>query len=496
MDTNLGKLGQNVMGAGKRLVNPGSIKGKIFTIFSVAFLSIAALTALNLWNSAALREQLLLSERYDDLLNNILEVRRFEKNFLIYGNSSSMQESTVYLDRIDTLVEELSTDLVALTGGQALTDFQQNLKLYRTLAIQMSGNAKAPPDALRTTGKKITDEADQFRTEKRKRIHAFLVRISVLPFAFFVILLSLMLLVVLLISQGLLKPLNVIVATTRSVGRGDFSPIHYQGVPLEEISGLITAFNQMARELEIHQEDLIQARKIAAIGTFTAGIAHELNNPINNIALTAESLQEDLPEDTDPNNMEMLGDILSQAERAADIVKNLLDFSRTERPDFSPLAPSQILASSMNLVKNQFKIEGLHFETSVDPGLPSINGNLGNLQQVFTNLITNAIQASPPGSTIRMRVARDEKPGFICFCVQDSGKGIPKDIQHKIFEPFFTTKAVGKGTGLGLAVCFSIIKRHGGKIEVESEEGQGATFRVILPEIPKKTAAAAEGGTK
>ena len=483
MGAHLGRLGQEMVGAGSRLVNPGSIKGKIFTIFSVAFLSIAALTALNLWNFATLKQHLLISERYDDLLNNILEVRRFEKNYLIYGDPRSMEESLDYLERIDTLVSELSTDLTQLTGERALQKFQENLKQYRSMAAGLSANAKISPSPMRTIGKTLTDEADQFRESKRKRIHAAIVRISILPFAFLAILLSLLLLVVWLISHGLLKPLDVIVETTRSVGRGDFSPIDYPGTPLEEISGLIQAFNHMAKELEIHQEDLIQTRKIAAIGTFTAGIAHELNNPINNIVLTAESLKEELAEQTEPENMEMLGDILTQAERAADIVKNLLDFSRTERPIFSQLAPELIVSSSIKLLKNQIKIVGLRFETVIADNLPPICGNLGNLQQVFTNLLLNAIQASPQGTTVRLQVRYASQSGFIAFVIQDAGIGIPQEIQHKIFEPFFSTKEVGKGTGLGLAVSYSIVKRHGGKIQVQSELGQGATFTVLLPHV-------------
>jgi two-component system, NtrC family, sensor kinase len=181
-----------------------------------------------------------------------------------------------------------------------------------------------------------------------------------------------------------------------------------------------------------------------------------------------------------------LSDILGQAERAADIVKNLLDFSRTERPIFSEISPDQILISTINLVKNQFKMVGLQFETSVDRDLPTISGNLGNLQQVFTNLLLNAIQATPQGGSISMRVERAPIPGFISFAIQDSGAGIPPEIQHKIFEPFFSTKEVGKGTGLGLAVTYAIVKRHGGRIEVSSEPGQGATFTVLLPYVTQE----------
>lgn len=485
MAGDVGIWGRLLVGTGERLLNPHSIKGKIFTLFSVAFLSITALSGLHLWNLNTLKERMLLSERYDDLLNNILEVRRFEKNFLIYGDQQSLQESREYLERIDTLVHDLSADLIRLVSQASFTEFTGNLALYRTMVASLSNDSQRSPEQLRTVGKQLTDAADHFREIKRTRIHAAIVRISALPFAFLAILLSLFFLVAWLISHGLLKPLDVIVETTRSVGRGDFSPIHYRGLPLEEISGLIEAFNRMARELEIHQEDLIQTRKIAAIGTFTAGIAHELNNPINNIVLTTESLREELEEQTAPENLEMLADILTQAERAADIVKNLLDFSRTEKPLFSELTPQQMITSSINLVKNQFKIVGLHFATSVADNLPSVRGNLGNLQQVFTNLLLNAIQASPQGATIHLRVDYADKPGFIAFTVQDSGEGIAQDIQHKIFEPFFSTKEVGKGTGLGLAVSYSIVKRHGGTIQVHSEPGQGATFTVLLPYVPQ-----------
>jgi signal transduction histidine kinase len=380
-------------------------------------------------------------------------------------------------------VHDLASDLPQLIGEQAFLTFQANLRNYQQIIEPLAAGDWASPEPLRNLGKILTDDADHFREIKRKRIHAAILRTSTLPFAFFAILISLMFLVAWLISHGLLRPLDVVMETTQLVGKGDFSPIRYDGVRLEEISGLIAAFNRMAQELEARQEDLIQTRKIAAIGTFTAGIAHELNNPINNIALTAESLKEEFEGRVDDEAMEMLSDILSQAERAADIVKNLLDFSRTERPVFSEIAPEQILTSTINLVKNQLKIVGLQFETFVAPGLPAIRGNLGNLQQVFTNLLLNALQATPPGEKISMRVERAQMPGYLSFAIKDSGPGIPPEIQHKIFEPFFSTKEVGKGTGLGLAVSYAIVKRHGGRIEVNSEPGQGATFTVFLPHV-------------
>jgi two-component system NtrC family sensor kinase len=473
----------------------GSIKGRIFILFAVTSLSIVALTAFNFWNLSTVKTRLLLGERYDDLLNNILEARRFEKNFLFYNDAQSLAESMAYLDRIDALVGELADDLVIVAGPETLARFRETLHTYEQQTNIFAQNGDADREELRSLGKSLIDYADHFLKIKRARIHRVIVRTSILPFAFLAILLLLMVLVIKLISHGLLKPLDVVMSTTLRVARGDFSPIYFEVKPLHEIACLVGAFNRMANELEINQEDLLQARKIAAIGTFTAGIAHELNNPINNIALTAESFREDYSEHIDGSGQEMLKDILTQAERAAEIVKNLLDFSRTESPALSKLEPAEVLSSTVNLVKNQIKLAGLRLEMSVPAGLPRVRGNLRNLQQVFMNLLLNAVQATPAGGVVALSAER-RSPEWVRFQVRDTGPGIPEEIRQKIFEPFFSTKEVGKGTGLGLAVTYSLIKRHGGRIDVSSAEGRGTIFSVWLPIAqPEGEAEMIEGAT-
>lgn len=464
----------------------GSIKGKIFVVFMATFVSIGALSALHFWNLSTVKERMLISERYDDLLNNILEVRRMEKNFLIYGDKDSLREAIQYVARINELVQELNDDLPLVVGHDVFLRFRYTLERYdKQIGLALEG---APLDAaaLRDPGKQLTDSAERFRRIKRERIHRAISQSSILPFAFLGIFLLLMVLVIKLIAVGLLRPLAVVKNTTQQVARGDFSPIRYEGKRLEEIYALIEAFNRMAQELETNQEDLLQARKIAAIGTLTAGVAHELNNPINNISLTAESFEELYGENVDDDGREMLRDILGQAERAADIVKNLLDFSRTERPVFEELAPSKVIGSSIALVKNQFRIAGVYLETTVEDALPHIAGNLRNLQQVFTNLLLNAIQASPAEGTVAVRVEREDEGRLVRFSVRDSGSGVPPEIRQQIFEPFFSTKEVGKGTGLGLAVSYSIIKRHNGRIDVQGEAGEGAEFVVRIPAVQEQ----------
>lgn len=462
-----------------------SIKGKIFILFAVTFISIGALAALNYWSLSTVSQRLLLGERYDDLLNNILEVRRYEKNYLFYRDAGSLTESLAYLERIDALTAELADDMAVVAGQVELVRFSDLLARYGHSVRTLVQGGTANQEELRTLGKSLIDEADALRKQKRERAHKALERTLVLPLAFLAVFVLLMVLVIKLISTGLLRPLDMVAATTGRVGRGDFSPIATGAEQLSEIASFIHAFNRMAHELAVNQEHLLQARKMAALGTFTAGIAHELNNPINNVLLSAEGLREDYGDAgkaIDADGQEMIGDIMQQAERASDIVRNLLDFSRTEHPTFVALRPADIIGSTVSLLKNQVMLSGIGLSVHVPADLPMVRGDLRSLQQVFMNLLLNGIQATPRGGDVAV-VAMDVPPGHVAFEVRDSGPGIPETIREHIFEPFFSTKEVGKGTGLGLAVTYALVHRHEGRITVHGGEGRGAVFTVLLPVV-------------
>ncbi len=467
-----------------------SIKGKMFLVFVAAFVSVLALALLNYWSLDMVKERLLLLERYEDLLNNILEVRRFEKNYLLYEDASSLQEGIDYLGRIAMLVEELQPDMREVVGKQQFEQVKNICAEYRQI-IEAAKGEKTPNRTeqarIRELGKQMVEAAEAMLNTKRQRIHKAIVRTSLIPFISIVVFILVMVLVMKLIAVGLLKPLGIVRQTTQRVARGDFRPIPLKEREIEEISGLIGAFNRMAYELETNQEDLLQARKIAALGTFTAGIAHELNNPINNISLTAETLNDLYADELDADAGEMIQDIILQTERASDIVRNLLDFSRTEQPAFKHLALREVLQSTVKLVKNQLLMAGVSLDVSIPEDLPRVDGNMQNLQQVFMNLLINAIQAMPEGGNIGIRAA-SEPQGAVRIDISDTGVGIDPQKQQHIFEPFFTTKEVGKGTGLGLSVTYSIVKRHGGRMEVKSEPGQGSVFSVFLPVDREKTA--------
>jgi signal transduction histidine kinase len=201
---------------------------------------------------------------------------------------------------------------------------------------------------------------------------------------------------------------------------------------------------------------------------------------LNNISLTAETYLELYGDQMDDEGRELIGDVLAQSERACDIVKNLLDFSRSDQIRRSSIDPAEIVRSTVTLVKNQVGLSGVKVDLRIPEVSPPVRGNLRSLQQVFSNLMLNGLHAMPNGGTITIEV-QAEPLGFVRFDIRDTGTGIDPETLEHIFEPFFTTKDPGQGTGLGLAVVYSIVKRHGGRVEAKSEIGVGTVFTVRLP---------------
>jgi len=231
---------------------------------------------------------------------------------------------------------------------------------------------------------------------------------------------------------------------------------------------------------------------MAAVGTLTAGIAHELNNPLNNIGLNAEALHNGVGSYSDEQRRKMLQDMINQVERASATVRNLLDFTRVETPIFISLSLADSVREAQRLVANEAELSNVVFDVSLPDDLPRIEGSPRDMQQVFLNLLLNSIQAMPSGGkvTVRGRVTTD---GSCEVEVTDTGVGIPEDNLDVVFDPFFTSKEVGAGTGLGLFVTYGIVKRHHGEIAVRSEVGEGTTFTITFPVASPETTVQQQG---
>jgi signal transduction histidine kinase len=241
------------------------------------------------------------------------------------------------------------------------------------------------------------------------------------------------------------------------------------------------------RRLEETQTQLIQSAKMAAVGELAAGVAHEINNPLTSVIGLARLLLEDTAPD-DPR-YEDLEAISQEAGRTRLIVRGLLDFARASDPCRTPTNLNQLVDEAILLVYTKSVSHKIVLEKSLSD-LPTIPLDTNQVKQVIVNLLNNAIQAMSDGGTLRLAtslgVATDDaSQRQVVLTVKDSGIGIEPAIMAKIFDPFFTTKEVGQGTGLGLSVSYGIVDRHGGRIEVASEPGHGAEFRVVLPVLPE-----------
>ena len=429
-----------------------------------------------------------LIQKFDDFRDNILEMRRYEKNFIYFKDIGSLNETVFYFFRVEDFSRELAKDIVRIVGAEKFSEFQDNLNSYKSILdenMKQVKTEKAEPNVeqIRTKGKKMVDFANELITTKRDRIQIAINRIGILPVVFLVSFIVFMILILQLIAKGILKPVALMQKATEEAAKGTFKPIVYESEREDEVTHLIETFNEMAKQLETKQEQLVQSRKMASIGTFTSGIAHELNNPLNNISLTAESFMEDFEEMTKEQASEMMLEILSQAERAGQVVKNLLEFSRTERSLLSELRIDDVLERTLKLIRNQIMVTGIHLKREYSKDLPSIKGRSQDLQQAFINILLNAIQAMKDLSgeniiTIRTGPGPD---GFIRIDFSDSGIGIKQEDMRHIFDPFYTTKPVGRGTGLGLSLVYGIIRTHGGYVEEKSEVDVGTTFSIYLP---------------
>ena len=264
--------------------------------------------------------------------------------------------------------------------------------------------------------------------------------------------------------------------------------IHIMG----DLAETTAEIKRREQELREKQEQLIQAGKLATLGELTTGIAHELNNPLNNIGLfvgnAIDLLGMGRDEGADDQGvadnervLRELGNAMQQVRKATEIISHLRTFGRAAPVSRAPAAINQIVERSLSLIQEQLRIRQIEVKLDLPAEDVVVIGNAIQLEQVFVNLLANARDALASASrkciTITCRVEKDT----VVLAFADSGGGIPEGLEQRIFDPFFTTKDVGAGTGLGLSITYGIIKEHQGTITVENHPGEGATFWIRLP---------------
>jgi signal transduction histidine kinase len=231
------------------------------------------------------------------------------------------------------------------------------------------------------------------------------------------------------------------------------------------------------RELHKTREALIQAEKLAAMGRLTSQIAHELNNPIYGIMNTLELLKTEVPPGSKRRNLLELS--LAETVRLSEMLRNMLSFSKPEEEKRMPVNINELIEGILLVMEKQMHETNVRVQTALSSDIPAVLASANQIRQVVLNVVKNAKESMPSGGTLFVRTMPDN--GNVLIIVRDTGVGIPEGVKDKIFEAFFTTKQKIKGAGLGLSVCYGIVRGHGGEIKVESEVGKGTTFIISLP---------------
>ena len=288
------------------------------------------------------------------------------------------------------------------------------------------------------------------------------------------------------ISRSILIPVHKLASASRELAKGNLD-IRVEKTADDELGELADGFNTMAYALRERDEQLkeftrrkfMESERLALVGQLAANVAHELNNPLQGIVTYSHLLLEkNICDEVSNQNIQK---IVTQANRARDIIRGLLDFSRQRKPEKTPGDINSMINEGMSLVENQALFQNIQVVLNLDEHIPKVIIDSSQIVRVFINLIVNAAEAMEGNGrlTITSTVETDKK--CVDIIVADTGSGIPEENLEKIFDPFFTTKETGHGVGLGLAISYGIIKEHKGSLSVESEVDKGTTFTVRLP---------------
>ena len=453
------------------------------TLSFAALLSVSLVIAATSWVVLTrLEKRLGFLEVADSIDSELLQARRYEKNFFLYGKG--LEEARVHVAEARRLVAASRVEFGSLVGVEAIAALQATMEEYaRSLAdLDRPQHLPAPviEERLRTLGGRMLEAAERMSTRERAEVEAEIRFQRRIPLFFLAAILVISIVVGLFLTHHILRRLKRLDAVARRIGEGDFTPVMPTRATRDEFTNLAIALNHMMGELDQRHRALVRSHKLRAVGRLTAGIAHELNNPINNIMLTASLLEEDYAALDEAERVEMVRDLVEQSDRARRIVRNLLDFARESEMMVEAIDVGEVIRHSLELVGNQLRLAKVGTHLELADGLPPVHGDANTLTQVFVNLFLNAVDALPEGGRLSV-VAEADANGYVTVRIADTGCGIPEHLIDSVFDPFFTTKSTGKGTGLGLSVSLGIVRKHGGNIDVESVPGVGTTFTVTLP---------------
>lgn len=494
------------------MIVPSSLRSKITLGYYGTVAIVVVLSVVTFMELRFLEKKIMFGEVISEFFDTSLEVRRFEKNYFLYGKQDDYGENMKYLLMAQELMERNMEGFGSVATPEQIEVLRAGLTQYRELMekytllpskTDVRGNIQRTiaEGRIRETGKNIVTVAEEISKTERKNLQ------SILNKSQGILIFSITALALLAIAMGqilsriVVKPLKALEENMSEIAEGRFSTVSINSEDREIVS-LTSAFNRMLKELEVRQRHLVQSEKLASLGTLLSGVAHELNNPLSNISSSCQILVEEIQENDMEYKKELLAQIDEQTDRARNIVRSLLEFSREKdfKKEMHPL--KKLFEETVRFVKGQLPT-GISLSLDIPEDI-SIFADKQRIQQAFLNLLKNAMEAIGEEGSIFIKGKKHravDKTGettelynylqyrgkctvggdTIDIEIRDSGSGIPPGILQRIFDPFFTTKDVGKGSGLGLFIVYEVIEEHDGCIAVKSEVGKGTTFFISLP---------------
>jgi signal transduction histidine kinase len=450
--------------------------------------------------------QVTFGEVVEDFFNTTLEVRRFEKNYFLYRQEKDFQENQLYWLKIRDIFENNSSALHLVVSSADIQQLAHVITAYNEHMGRLheydqrighkdesSASSNQPrglehlEEQVRSSGKELTEFGEKTRDTVKQKIKLLLKTTQNILLASMLCLFVAALAIAAFLGRRVVNSLKMLEGYTKIISQGDFVEITV-GEGEQEIRSLLTAFNRMTKELQIRQHQLVQSEKLAALGTLLSGVAHELNNPLSNISTSAQILSEEIEEGDAEFKKNLITQIETQADKARDIVKTLLEFSRIKEFKKAKLLLKKLVEETILLVRGHAP-DNVIISVEIPEDL-TIIADKQRMQQVLLNLIKNGIDAIQDNGHIWISASDTgyySSYNGVEILIEDDGPGIEAEQLKKIFDPFFTTKDVGKGSGLGLFIVHDIIEWHGGSITVDSRPGLGTTFIIWLPETQQES---------
>ncbi len=492
-----------------------SLRGKIAAGYFAGFLFLLAIASILFANLLVVESRVASSSGISRFLDTTLEMRRYEKNYLLYQDQADLEAAIEYAASAAAIVRggppaagagrtphpewlRLVGDVagearrLGVSGEDTARLLDQYVALLREAAAGFEGYPPEPTVAeIRELGRRITLVAERLSSAEGESVQELLRSSRRLIVGLVAIFLLGSVLIARVVRATALRPLKELEIGMQRIAAGELELLPVTSAS-DEIASMNAAFNRMIGEIFEHREEVMRSERLASLGTMLAGIAHELNNPLSNVSTSAELLAEEDAELRPEGRLELIRQIVSETDRATEIIRTVLAYSRDARSERSPTNLLSTLLDSVLLVRGELPTH-LSVDLDVPPDL-HVLAHRTKLQQAFINLLTNAIDAMrEAGREGTIPVSARHRPGEaqVELAFRDRGAGIPPHVIDRVFDPFFSTKDVGHGTGLGLYLVHRIVEQNGGTIRLESTAGEGTTVTIRLPWI--EAGPAAEG---